>query len=80
VLREVISESAVIAISGFAFGIPAALLATRAAGSILYGLSATDSWTYTGVVALLAIVALSAGWVPARRASRVDPMIALRYE
>ena len=80
VLRDVIGESAVIAISGITLGIPAALLASRAAASFLYGLSATDLWTYTGVAALLAVVALSAASIPARRAARVDPIIALRYE
>jgi putative ABC transport system permease protein len=49
-------------------------------GSFLYELSATDPWTYGGVAAVLFAIALSATWIPARRAALVDPMVALRYE
>jgi predicted permease len=80
VLREVIGESAVLVSIGIAMGVPAALWASRGVGSFLYGLSATDPWTYALLAALLAAIALSAAWIPARRAAMVDPMIALRYE
>jgi putative ABC transport system permease protein len=80
VLRQVVGKSAVLALSGIALGIPAALWASRATASFLYGLSPTDPLIYAALAALLAGVALSAAWIPARRASRVDPMVALRYE
>jgi len=80
VLGQVMAESAAITVLGIALGVPVALWASRAVGSFLYGLSATDPWTYALVSAVLAGIALSAAWIPARRAARVDPMVALRYE
>ena len=80
VLGQVMGESAALTLIGIALGVPAALLASRAVGSFLYGLSATDPWTYAFLSAVLAGIALSAAWIPARRAARVDPMVALRYE
>ena len=80
VLGQVLRESAVLTIMGIALGVPAALWASRAVGSFLYGLSATDPWTY-GVLAIVLVgIALSAAWIPARLAADVDPMVALRYE
>jgi putative ABC transport system permease protein len=61
---------------GIAFG----LAATRTATSLLFGLRANDPLTFAGASMLLIAVALVASFVPARRASRVDPMVALRYE
>ena len=80
VLGQVMGESAALMLIGIALGVPAALWASRAVGSFLYGLSATDPWTYALLSAVLAGIALSAAWIPARRAARVDPMVALRYE
>jgi putative ABC transport system permease protein len=80
VLWQVMGESAALTLFGIALGAPAALWASRAVGSFLYGLSASDPWTYALLSATLAGVALSAAWIPARRAAGVDPMVALRYE
>jgi predicted permease len=76
VMREVTTLIAI----GVAVGVPAALLLTRVVKSQLYGLEAHDPWTVGLATALLAIVACAAGYIPAMRASRVDPMKALRYE
>lgn len=80
VLRQVIGESAVLTVMGIALGIPAALWASRALESFLYELKATDPLTYGALAIMLAAVSLSAAWIPSRRAARVDPMVALRYE
>ena len=80
VLGQVIGESAIMTAVGIALGVPGALWASRAVGSFLYGLKATDPWTYGVLATLLAGIALLAALIPARRAARVDPMVALRYE
>ena len=66
--------------AGLALGIAAALGLTRFLTNLLYGVPATDVLTFTSVAAGLAVVALAACWIPARRASRVHPVVALRYE
>jgi ABC-type lipoprotein release transport system permease subunit len=55
-----------------------ALIATRVMGSLLYGVAATDPLTFAAICILLAGVALLASWLPARRAARVDPLVAIR--
>jgi len=65
---------------GLGLGVIGAFAATRLAESLLYGITPRDPLTFVGVVALLVLVALGASWLPARRATRVDPMIALRAE
>jgi putative ABC transport system permease protein len=63
-----------------AIGIAASLAITRLMSSLLFGISPNDPFTFIGVAVLLCFVALLASYIPARRATRVDPMVALRYE
>jgi predicted permease len=80
VLRLVMGRGARLALIGLAIGIAAALLASRALASMLFGVRTTDLPTFATVVVLLGGVALVAMYLPARRATRVDPMVALRCE
>jgi predicted permease len=80
VLRMVLSHGAKLAAIGVAIGVAASLALTQLMGTMLYGVSATDPVTFAGVAALLTLVALAACCIPARRATRVDPVVALRCE
>ena len=79
-VRMVVGQGARAVAAGMALGLVAAVALTRLFSSLLFGVTTTDPMTYLGVPALLAAVALVACWAPARRAARVDPMVALRYE
>jgi putative ABC transport system permease protein len=80
VMRLVMGQGAKLTLIGVVIGIAAALGLTQLMSSILYGVKATDPITFVLVTIVLALVALSASYIPARRAMRVDPMVALRYE
>ncbi len=80
VLRLIVGQGMTLAFIGLGVGLALALAAARMLTSLLYGVSPNDPLTFAGVVLLLAAVAALACYVPARRATKVDPMIALRYE
>ena len=80
VLRMVLRQSLTLTAAGIVLGLAGAAAVTQLLSSMLFGVKATDPMTYALVVALLIAVALLATYVPARRAMRVDPMVALRYE
>jgi predicted permease len=80
VLRLVGTEALVLLALGVALGIVAAIGVTRSLGSLLYGVRPSDPITFLAVCALLTSVGLAACYIPARRATRVDPMVAVRYE
>lgn len=78
VLRLVVGEGMAMALAGIALGVVCALLLSRFIGKLLYGVAPTDLATYVSIAGLLGIVALVASAIPARRATKVDPMVALR--
>jgi predicted permease len=80
IFRLVVRQGMILVIVGIVLGLSAALVVTRLVSSFLYGMSATDLTTFIGVSLLLMATALAACLLPARRATKVDPMIALRYE
>jgi putative ABC transport system permease protein len=80
VFRLIIAQGLRLATSGIVMGLAASFGLTRLMASQLYGMTATDPWTFIGVSIVLLTVALAACFVPARRATRIDPIVALRYE
>ena len=78
--RDILAIAAGIALIGIALGVGISALVTRFLGSLIYSIAPADPWTFTAVAVLLAGMALLASYIPARRATRVDPMVALRYE
>ena len=80
VFRIVVGEGMRLALLGVAVGVVAALISTRVLRTFLYGISAVDPVTFVATALLLTMVAVAASYFPARRATRVDPMVALRHE
>ena len=78
ILTLVMRQGAALAFAGLTLGLAGALLLTRLMRSLLFGVTATDAVTFTGVALLLAAIALTASLIPARRAARIDPMLSLR--
>jgi predicted permease len=79
-LRLVVGQGILLVLLGSAIGIGAALGVTRFMSTMLFGIQADDALTFAGVAILLTLLALAACYIPARRAMRVDPIVALRYE
>jgi putative ABC transport system permease protein len=80
IMKLVVGNGMMLTVIGIGLGVAASLILTRVMASLLFGVTATDVPTFLGVSAVLAAVALIANYIPARRATRVDPVIALRYE
>ena len=79
-LRLILGQAIPIVGIGLALGLVGALMVSRLLRGLLFGVSPTDFFTFAAVSILLAVVALAASYVPARRAARMDPMVALRCE
>jgi putative ABC transport system permease protein len=80
ILKLVVGQGMVLVITGIIIGLTLAFISTRLLGAMLYGISGTDWFTYLETSLLLAAVAATACYVPAHRASKVDPIVVLRYE
>ncbi len=80
ILRLVVGQGVTLTLAGLAIGLVPALTMTRFISTLLYGVSPSDPLIYVGISVLLMVVALAASYLPARRAGRVEPVVALRYE
>ena len=80
VLWMVLKESLLLLVIGILIGIPISLAASRVIRAGLFGVSPSDPLTFIAAAAIIAAVIVAAAWLPARRATRIDPMVALRYE
>jgi putative ABC transport system permease protein len=78
--RLILGQGLRLILLGLAFGLALSLASTRFLRAILFGVASTDALTFISVALLLSLVALAACYLPARRATRVDPMVALRHE
>jgi ABC-type antimicrobial peptide transport system permease subunit len=80
ILKMILGKGAGLIAAGIVIGLGVSYWFTRFLASQIWGVSVTDRWTFGAVVILIALVGLAAGLLPARRAARVDPLIALRWE
>jgi ABC-type antimicrobial peptide transport system permease subunit len=79
-LKLIVGKGVILTLIGIGLGLLGALGITRVMQTLLFGISATDWVTFTAVATLLAFVGIIAAAIPARRATKVDPLVALRYE
>jgi ABC-type antimicrobial peptide transport system permease subunit len=80
ILQMILRQGLELAIAGSVLGLVGALIVSHLMAGLLYGVSPTDPLTFVGVTLVLTAVALAASYIPAMRAMRVDPLVALRYE
>jgi putative ABC transport system permease protein len=80
VIRMVMRDTLKLVVAGVLVGIPVSLAASRWIASFLYGIKAQDPFTYVAIGGLVVAAGFAAAYIPSRRASRVDPMVVLRYD